>query len=71
MFNIRNISINKLMYLNAFLLPFCMAFVSAGIATHIGMHVCISLFLFLIAIPYPFAITSLYVCAVDLNTTYR
>ena len=59
-FNIRCISKHKLLYFNFFSASFSTAFLSAGIATSISVHV--FSFLFLIIISGLFAVTSLSVC---------
>ena len=59
-FHIRCISIHKLLYFNFFSPYFCTTFLSAGIATSIGVHV--FSFLFLSIISGLFAITSVCVC---------
>ena len=60
-FPIRCTAIQKLLYFNFFSASFCTAFLSAGIATSISVH--LFSFLFLIIISGLFAVTSLSVCA--------
>jgi hypothetical protein len=60
MFDIRCISVHKLLYFSFFSAFFCVTFLSAGIATSNSMH--IFSYLFLIIISGLFALTSLSVC---------
>ena len=66
-FDIRCISIHKLLYFNFFSASFCTTFLSAGIATYINVHV--FSFLFLIIISVLFAVTALSVCTAWFHNT--
>ena len=67
-FNIRYISIHKVLYFNFFSASFCTTFLSAGIATSISVHV--FSFLFLIITSGLFVITSLSVCTAWFHNNY-
>ena len=66
-FHIRCNSVHKLSYYNLFSASFCITFLSAGVATSIGVH--IFSFLFLIIISGLFAVTSLSVCTAWFHNT--